>query len=368
MECVKLDDDLVNKDPRIWPLLDKFVRVRLVSTNGLDLSLFQYDFDQSFAVFFLNADRTIYGRFGTRSHRTSWVGDVSIDGLAKAAQGAFDLHAQYPKNKAALAGKKGTALEVSSPEKYPTLKDKYGPTLNYKGNVVQSCIHCHQIAEARKVFYRKQNQPIPESILFPYPHPKMLGLILDPKEKATVLRVEKDSPAEKAGFRKGDMLLTLAGQPLLSIADVQWVLDQAPADGASLTAEVRRRREKGVRSDADPGEGLATARESVLARLDLGPETHDRRHAAGRACARIAPRPAYRKRAWPPRSTSPRSRPRKAGFLQGDIILSFDGNTTFQREPDLLAYAVTQRKPGEKVAVTVLRSGKKRNLTLPMQD
>src|SRR5438270_2035403 len=34
-QCVKLDDDLVNQDPRVRPLLEKFVCVRLVSTNGL---------------------------------------------------------------------------------------------------------------------------------------------------------------------------------------------------------------------------------------------------------------------------------------------------------------------------------------------
>src|SRR5437016_2928026 len=36
-ECVKLDDDLVNEDKRVRPLLEKFVCVRVVSTNGLDL-------------------------------------------------------------------------------------------------------------------------------------------------------------------------------------------------------------------------------------------------------------------------------------------------------------------------------------------
>src|SRR5215831_10189586 len=84
VECVKLDDELVDRDPVLRPLLEKFVRVRVVSTNHLDLSLFQYDYDQSFAVFFLNADGTIYGRFGTRSHHSHWSDDVPIDGLAKA--------------------------------------------------------------------------------------------------------------------------------------------------------------------------------------------------------------------------------------------------------------------------------------------
>src|SRR5438874_10999983 len=88
-QCVKLDDDLVDKDERLRPLLEKFVRVRLISANGLDLSLFQFDTDQSFAVFLMNADRTIYGRFGTRSDQRSWTDDVSISGLARALEGAL---------------------------------------------------------------------------------------------------------------------------------------------------------------------------------------------------------------------------------------------------------------------------------------
>src|SRR5256885_5900547 len=130
VECVKLDDDLVNQDKRVRPLLDKFVCVRVVSTNGLDLALFQFDTDQSFAAFLLNADGTVYGRFGTRSHRTSWSDDVSIEGLAKALQGALDLHANYPANKAVLAGKRGPAPEVPTPEQFPTLKARYTAKLD----------------------------------------------------------------------------------------------------------------------------------------------------------------------------------------------------------------------------------------------
>jgi hypothetical protein len=238
-ECVKLDDNLVDKDPTLRPLLEKFVRVRVVSTNGLDLSLFQYDYDQSFAVLFLNADGTVYGRFGTRSHRTNWVGDVSIDGLAKALQGALDLHAEYPANKDMLAAKIGPKPLYPVPEKFPSL-GKYAAELDYKGNVVQSCIHCHQVGDAIKVEYRKKGEPMPEQVLFPYPHPKSQGLILDPKESATVQKIAPGSPADKAGLKAGDRIKALNGQPLLSIADVQWVLHHASADGATLKAEVVR--------------------------------------------------------------------------------------------------------------------------------
>ncbi len=99
-ECVKLDDELIDHDEQLRPLLEKFVRVRLISTNGLDLSLFQFDTDQSFAVFLLNADGTIYGRFGTRSDRTEWVHDVSLEGLGQALEGALELHQQLQSQRA----------------------------------------------------------------------------------------------------------------------------------------------------------------------------------------------------------------------------------------------------------------------------
>src|SRR4051812_15460806 len=120
-QCVKLDDDLVDKDERLRGLLEQFVRVRLISANGLDLSTFQFDTDQSFAVFLMNADGTIYGRFGTRSDQRHWTDDVSIEGLGKALEGALALHQAYPANKAQFAGKIGPTPDFPAPENYPKL-------------------------------------------------------------------------------------------------------------------------------------------------------------------------------------------------------------------------------------------------------
>ena len=38
--------------------------------------------------------------------------------------------------------------------------------------------------------------------------------------------MEEGSAAEAAGLRVDDQILTMAGQPIVSIADVQWVLHQ----------------------------------------------------------------------------------------------------------------------------------------------
>jgi hypothetical protein len=371
-ECVKLDDDLVDRDPRVRPLLEKFVCVRVVSTNGLDLSLFQYDYDQSFAAFLLNADGTIYGRFGTRSHRTSWADDVSIDGLAQALRGALALHAEYPKNREALAGKHGSKPEFPTPEVYPTLRGKYGPKLDYAGKVVPSCIHCHQIGEAQRQVYRDRRQPLPERLLFPYPHPKAIGLILDPKEKASVSRVEEGSPAARAGFREGDKLVSLEGQPLLSLADVQWVLHNA-AEETSLTAQVRRDGKpvsltltlsKGWRRRDTISWRVSSwaLRRMVTGGMVLEELTNEARKKAGLGDTEMALHVRYLGQ------SGPHGAAKQAGFRQGDILVSFDGKSDLIRETDLLAYAVNAHKPGEKVAVILRRGDERIELMLPMQE
>lgn len=371
VECVKLDDELIDADTRVRPLLDKFVRVRVVSTNGLDLSLFQFDTDQSFAVFLLNADKTIYGRFGTRSHRTNWIGDVSIEGMAKALQGALDLHADYPANKESLAAKRGPAPEFARPELFPSLKDKYQSTLNYQGNVVKSCIHCHQIGDAVRELVRDRGEKMPETVLFPYPHPKTIGLVLDPKEKATVLSVEPGSVADKAGLKAGDAIQSLNGQPLLSIADVQWVLHRASPEGAELKAEVKRGNDeitktislpKNWRRQDDIAWRASTwgLRQAALGGMFLAarPESEDDSDTSSSETKVLKVQHVGQ--------YAPHDIAHRAGIRKGDQLVSFDGRTDFTRETDIIAYSLWERNPGDDIKVTVRRDGKQRTFTLKL--
>ncbi len=72
--------------------MDQFVCVRIVQANAMDLSLFQFDYDLTLAAFFMNADKTIYGRFGTRSDTKDATRDISIEGLRRALQAALKWH------------------------------------------------------------------------------------------------------------------------------------------------------------------------------------------------------------------------------------------------------------------------------------
>lgn len=368
-ECVKLDDELVHEDKRVRSLLEKFVRVRIVSTNGLDLSLFQFDTDQSFAVFLMNADGAIYGRYGTRSHRTSWSDDVSIDGLARALEGALDLHANFPRNKAELDLKRGPAPEVASPELFPSLKSRYTSKVDFDSKPVASCIHCHQIGDAQRDFYRAMKSPMPTHVLFPFPHPKILGLVLNPRERATIMKVEKGSPAEKAGLQEGDRIIRLEGQSLLSIADFQWVLHRTSPDTQALKIEISRGEAtkaltfelpKGWRQRDDISWRASTwgLRRMALGGLKLSELSDpERKKFPGDMALRIEHVGQY----------GAHAAAQNAGFKKDDVIISIDGLTNLSRETDALAHLLTTRRPGERVPVRLIRNGKELTLMLPMQ-
>lgn len=369
--CAQLDQQVVSRDPAVNQLLDEFVCVRIVQANHLDLSLFQYDYDQSFAAFFLNADRTIYGRYGTRSHETQSQQDVSVAGFAKALAGALALHKNYPSNKQSLAGKHGPKPPVAVPENFPSLEGRYGPRLDFEGAVVKSCIHCHQVGEALRRFYRDKKEPVPERVLFPYPLPNVLGLVMDPNEKATVREVMAGSSAAQDGFLPGDDIVSLDGQPLLSIADIQWVLHNSGESGA-LIAVVSRDGQtirlpmtlaKGWRRKGDLS-WRATSwdlRRMTLGgmRLDaLSPDDRAKAGLQGDAMAfRVRHVGAYGEHAVA----------KQAGFQKGDVLLSVDGKSDYRSESDLMAGLLNAKQQGDRVAAAVLRDGRRMTLSYVSQ-
>ena len=130
----------------------------------MDLTLFQFDYDLTFAVFFMNADKTIYGRYGSRSDQKEAARDISLEGFREALNAALQLHKNYPANRASLAGKQSRPVRFNTPDEYPSLRGKYQTKLDYEGKVVQSCMHCHQVRDAERTWWRTERKPMPEEI------------------------------------------------------------------------------------------------------------------------------------------------------------------------------------------------------------
>lgn len=373
--CSEFDKALLEDESDVRDLFDKFVCVRVVQGNGLDLALFQFDYDQSFHAMFLSADKTIYGRFGTRSARKEHE-DMTMQGLRQTMLAALELHKDYPRNKFELAGKQGKPVDYPVPEAMPDLKGKYGAKLDYGGKVVQSCIHCHQIRDSQRTAYRTANEPMPVEVLYPYPLPETIGLRMDPNEAATIAEVAEGSIAAKAGLKKGHRIMKLDGQPVISTADLQWVLHNAPASGeivvqvtspretgrAPLTDEMRLKLPEGWRGRTDISWRPTTwhLRGIATGGLVLEDLTDDARKERGLSRDSLALRVKH------VGQYGHHAAAKNAGFQQNDIITAIGDLKDRRTESEFLAYALKHRA-GDKLPAKVLRGGKTVELKLPIQ-
>jgi hypothetical protein len=350
--------------------MDRFVCVRLVQCNSLDLSLFQFDFDLTFSVFFMNADKTIYGRYGTRSDNKEATRDISIEGFRAALDGALKLHAAYPGNKSTLKDKQGPPPRHLIPEKYPSLA-KFKPTLDYQGQVARSCIHCHQVRDAERRVLRATGKPLADRVVYPWPMPDQLGMKLDAKQRARIVRVDDKSAAQQAQLKAGDEILRINGQPMLSIADVQWALHNAkPPTQLSLLvlrdgkiATHRLPLAEGWRR----GGNISWRPTSWdFRRMVTGGMRLESLSEADRRKAKL-PTGVLALRAQHVGQYNEHAVAKRAGIKKGDILVEFDGKKAAMSESDLFAYALQNTKPGGQVPVVMLRGGKRLKFVLRMQ-
>jgi hypothetical protein len=369
LSCAGLDASVL-QDPSLTPLLDKFVCVRIINANALDLAKFQFDYDLSFSTLFFNGDGTIYGRFGSWKHQKD-AQNKELNGYKSALSGALDLHKSYPANKAALAGKQGVPTPFATPVEIPALAGKYQRDLDWQGKVVQSCVHCHQIGDAFRESFRRQKKPIPDQWIYPMPSPEVLGLELTTDQAATVGAVTAGSPAAKVGLKPGDKIHSLNDQPLLSPADFSWVL-HGLTDNATLPCVVVRGTEKkaltlslpaGWRHRSDISKRVGTWQMRGMATGGLVLEDLDdaarqqRKLGTGGMALLVKHVGQYGNHAAA----------KHAGFQKEDVIVELDSTSSRITEGELIGALLQKHLPGDNIAAVVLRGQQKITLSLPMQ-
>lgn len=319
--------------------------LRVGNMRGVDLNLFEFDYDLQWMAIFLSGDEQVLGRFGSRlpsdanKYRT-------VEGLQTAMQAALKKHRNRP----------GPALPPQKPftvEDYPATA-KLGP---------KACIHCHHVWEFRRESLQSNKQWTKDEV-WAYPPPENLGLSLAGSRQNYIAAVDATMPVAKAGMRLGDVLLSVQGQPVASFADVQYALHKSPAsvpltlewlsDGQPRQAKLKM--PKGWRQtdvswrhslqSLKPASGLHGSDLSATEKKTLG----------------LSPvLLAFRQGNF----LTPQAR--QAGILVNDLILGIDGKQWAMTVRQLDAHVRLTYQPGDVVTVHLLRDGKRLDLPMKLQ-
>lgn len=327
-------------------IADSFVRVRLVRITGVDLSLFEFDFDCTWFGFFMNADEMIYGRYGGRDAGSD-DSRISLAGLKYAAEQAIARH------KLATEGKPPSRGGPIFVEQMPAAKARKR----------QDCIHCHQINEFRRADLKLTGK-WDRNDLWVYPLPENVGITLDVDRGNLVKAVKESSAAAKLGIKPGDSLVRLNGYTVASFADGQFALHKGPRTGMILVEW----KSGGIPMSGklDVAEGWRktniTWRSSML---DILPSLlisgDDLAAAEKKALALPEKNAAFRQDKFV------HSTMKAIGIQKGDIIVGFNGKGIEGTMEDFLGFVRREHLVGDKATVSIVRDGKQMEIPLTLK-
>ncbi|NNJ27522.1 Trx7/PDZ domain-containing (seleno)protein [Alienimonas chondri] len=355
-EASQFEREITAAGGELDALLDQFTVVRMVKMNGVNRHVFAFDRDVPHAAVFLNADGTVYGRYGTRiSKDRKELVRHKLSSFQQSLKRVLELHEDAPRNEAELAGKRPAPAGPALAEELPAFEPfpaKHNPPL------VSNCIHCHTVGEA-ELRQTILDGDLALRDLWPFPRAENLGMTIAVDHGLKLESVAPRSAAAAAGLKPGDLLLELNGQPLVSEADVQWVLHHAP-DEASLPMEVRR-----------DGE---TVRTTIRLAGDWRKSDGNWRASLrpARPNMRLVPDPQKRRKGIAPDETGltvnwPTGKAAEAGLKNKDLLVAVDGRTDLLLEADFLKYIHFDRPDADSVQLTVLRRGRRMTVTLPVR-
>jgi S1-C subfamily serine protease len=222
------------------------------------------------------------------------------------------------------------------------------------------CIHCHDVKE----ILRKEaqaNGTWKQSDLFRFPPTENVGLTLNVDRGNEVTVVQTQSSAAGAGLKKGDLIESLNGYRIRSIADAQFALDKSPLQGrvpiswrrgdVEMNGELTvapgwRRSDISWRPSLQPYVGLPR-----LYGEDL--ESEERKQ-LGLTPTQLA----FRHREKIHRQAQP------AGVKAGDIILGFNDEHLDMGVYEFEIYVRRRYVAGDRVMINLIRDGKRLNLPM----
>ncbi len=334
-------------DKAIADLAQQFVLVRVNSMRGVNLDLFDFDYDTTWAGFFLDAEERVFGRFGGRD-ADSPEKYASLAGL------------KYAMRQALVAYRRAGQEKVTPPVKASRTAEQYPAASRFRSS---SCIHCHHVHEFRRAALQSAGQWRPEQE-WRYPPPENVGLTLAVDQGNRVTAITAGSAASKLGLRAGDVLHSVNGVATASFADVQYGLHRAPPQGQ--IALVWQRGAQTSNGDLALAPGWRRSDISwrwSLRSLDPAPcvRGEDLSPAQKKGLGLDPKRLAF------VQGNFVSAVAEQAGLRQGDIIVGVDDQPLEMTERQFGAFIRLNYKVGDRITLNVVRAGQRLNfpLTLP---
>ena len=363
--CMGFDAEVADGNEAIKELARKeFVCVRQVEMKGVDLTQFQFDHDLNWAAMFLNADGTIYARYGTQSEDGPDAFN-STKGLVNTMKRVLALHANYPDNAGLFQDKKPPQKDWKTARGIGTLN----PSIQVDGQTSRSnCIHCHNIHDAENELWAK-NGTLTKDELWRYPLPANIGLEINVVDGRTIKRVLPNGPAAAAGVESGKTIEKINGQAMSSIADMQWVLHHQPnSDKASVTLEFTDGSAKTISlargwkvTDISWRGSLYALRPRIKVWM---PRLGDDK----RKSLNIAEGDGALQVKWINSGAPAGKAARKAGLKNGDVIVKLFGKPVPDSHAKFNAFVKLNYKVGDTLDLTILRGGKEKLIKLPLVE
>lgn len=305
---------------------------------GADLRRFEFDYDLTWFVFFLNADGTIYGRYGGRDPSDAEA-RISTKGLRYAMDRALETHKAAPQMPA-LAGKPIQAEDFAAAKKH------------------RGCIHCHNVNEFRRA-EAKNAGTWDRASVWVYPLPENVGITLDVDAGDRVKAVSTDSAAAKVGLRVGDQLLKLNGYTIASFGDATYALHKAPVKGTIPVMWLRAGKEHSGMLEVAEGwrKTNLTWRPSMLDILPSAPFSGDELTVAQKKALGLD-----EKRAAIRQDETVHAVLKAAGVKGGDVLIGYDGKVIEGDASKLFGYVRRNYLVGDEITINLLRDGKRVDL------
>ena len=343
-----------------------YICVRVLDMSGVDLNLYRFDYDLTFAVLLMNGDGTTYHRYGTRDH-LSPTGRLSMTSLVKLLKETLEDHAAYQK-----------APRPPGPRSPRPIEELPAMVRKLKSEKIE-CFHCHMVNDAEHDQAWKEKRYEKDAVVGSWPLPDRVGLKLGRDEQTRLEGVAPASPAEKAGLRAGDRLVRFGGERVRTQMDVQWVLEQAGAgdgsipiefsrEGSSAPQAARLEVKKGWKLADDLGFSWRASMWQLRPRPGFGGgqlkarELEELKLAPGAWAIKVGYIVDWGDEAFFGRSA------RQAGIKKGDVILSAGGKSDFLSERHFQSWFRFHQKPGTRVPLEILRKGERIRVELPVLE